>query len=435
MVSKPIKSILPGSPILRVALGTLLSLPCLAGEGDFPRYRDETAREYVRTVVEAVASGTEGAHVLLSRIQSRMGLNAEAGRMAEAGLVHDPDSVELRLFLADLLIREDRLEEARPLLEEACRIAPGSAQPRIQLGMMLDQAGESEAAREAYRQALSLPEPGHLPHLFLGRSHNESGEPALALPHLVKARELRPNHSNTHYLLWRVLEELGREEEALEALEAFERLREEERLQANEKNRQRDDAADMRGLAASLHLNASLHFLKRGETEEAERHLRQATRIAPQMPRTWEMLARFHQRRGMPQKAKEPMERLVELLPEHAGYRTDLGTLMLMSGDWQSGVAHLEKALESEPDQPQALQNLTRFLLGRGTDRERALELARRLTEAHPDGASHDLLAWASFANGRLEDAILAAREANRLEPANPVYHKRLQQLETLKRD
>ncbi|MCZ7639955.1 MAG: hypothetical protein M5U12_30250 [Verrucomicrobia bacterium] len=89
----------------------------------------------------------------------------------------------------------------------------------------------------------------------------------------------------------------------------------------------------------------------------------------------------------------------------------------------------MKQALELDPQQPAALNNLARLYLGTGAQRSAALELSRRLVEVQPVAASYDLLGWALYANGLTNEARVAAGKAVELDPTNTMYRARLQRL------
>jgi tetratricopeptide (TPR) repeat protein len=93
-------------------------------------------------------------------------------------------------------------------------------------------------------------------------------------------------------------------------------------------------------------------------------------------------------------------------------------------------MAELQRALELDPTQPQALYNLARARLTTRSELPQALELSRRLVEAQPSAESFDLLGWAFYANGKTNDARAAAAQAVKLAPNNAVYRQRLQRLQ-----
>ncbi|HSA03865.1 MAG TPA: tetratricopeptide repeat protein, partial [Candidatus Paceibacterota bacterium] len=77
--------------------------------------------------------------------------------------------------------------------------------------------------------------------------------------------------------------------------------------------------------------------------------------------------------------------------------------------------------------------NLVRFHLGARLNPAEALEWCRRLVAIQPTAANYDLLAWALYANGRIQEAREATAEAVRKDPQNPVYQERQRRLESLK--
>jgi Flp pilus assembly protein TadD len=89
----------------------------------------------------------------------------------------------------------------------------------------------------------------------------------------------------------------------------------------------------------------------------------------------------------------------------------------------------LRRALELDPAQPAALNNLARHYLGARREPAEALDLAQRLADVQPTAASYDLLGWALYVNGRTNEARTAAARAVELDPANRVYRERLERL------
>src|SRR5271165_5174676 len=88
----------------------------------FPVFRLETARDYLQSVSDAllVQAGTNAeSYWLLAQVQSTLGRKDEAQRLARLSLARGPNLAEVRLFLAKLFIREDRLEEAATSLRQA----------------------------------------------------------------------------------------------------------------------------------------------------------------------------------------------------------------------------------------------------------------------------------------------------------------------------
>jgi tetratricopeptide (TPR) repeat protein len=60
------------------------------------------------------------------------------------------------LDYATLLVREDRIQEARPYLEQAISVNPRNAQSHFQMGILLEKAGDPKGSLEQLRNALQL---------------------------------------------------------------------------------------------------------------------------------------------------------------------------------------------------------------------------------------------------------------------------------------
>jgi len=60
------------------------------------------------------------------------------------------------LDLATLLIRNDRIEEARPYLKQALAVNPKNAQSYLQMGILLEKSGDLQDALEQFHTAIKL---------------------------------------------------------------------------------------------------------------------------------------------------------------------------------------------------------------------------------------------------------------------------------------
>ena len=431
--------------VWRVAHGFLfllwLSCSTLSSFGQerlnmFPEFTVDTSRNYLRTVVQQAlsqSSDQEGIHLIIANVQSQLGLKEDAEKTARLGLEENSESLDLLVFLADLFMREWRLDEGRLLLEKARRLEPANASISIRLGRLLSRIGESENARESYISAIKMDPGNYLPFLLLGQSLVKEGLYKEGLGHLEKACKLAPEESPVRYALWRVQMRLGWQDEAEKHRSVFETLKQKDMEAADKVNAERNNEEEMRGLAASFHMKIARLFLDQKDEMMAESHFRQAVHVAPQFSTAHHILATFYLQRNRPLQAKFSFEQLVELQPNHAGYRTDFGTLLLQTKDYAAGVKELRRALALDPDQPQALHNLARFYLGQGKNPAAALPLCQRLVQKSPNAPNYDLFAWACYANGRVEEAVSAAAEAVRRTPNNPAYKTRLQKLKRIR--
>lgn len=186
----------------------------------------------------------------------------------------------------------------------------------------------------------------------------------------------------------------------------------------------------MRTLAAGFHTDAAALLFKQQQAELAEAHLQQACRVAPQEPRSHEMLASAYRKTSRLSAARAVYEAMVRTWPSNAAYRVNLGTLLLQMKEPTAAVPELKRALELDPKQPAALANLARCYLGARRETVEALGLCLRLVDLEPTAANYDLLGWAYYANGQAREARKFTAKAVEREPTNPTYREHLRRLE-----
>ena len=74
----------------------------------------------------------------------------------------------------------------------------------------------------------------------------------------------------------------------------------------------------------------------------------------------------------------------LDVRPESANIRTDLGTALYYSNRVDAAVAEFEKSLAIDPDHPQTLFNMGVVLLEERDDREGAIQLWEHLVDVNP---------------------------------------------------
>lgn len=423
----------PGRRCFQAIWASALATVCVAGEpAAFPEFRPDAARDYLQAVVgqaQTRAAADAEAGFILARVRSQLGEKEEAERLARRALELDPNRPDILSFLAGLLIRQDRLDEAARLLRQTVALKPATPGSQRQLGMVLDRLGDREGARKAFEAGICEAPGDATAHLLLGRLLLDQDHAEAAAVHLEKACQLDPQLGGAFYALSQAQSRLGNAAAAEESLRTFQRLKAQEQTELDTSNATQDDAKVMRAMAASFHLEMAALSLKQRQPAQAEAHLRQAVRIAPEEPHGRELLGAFLLQTGRLPEARAVYQTLVQMRPTQVAYRLNLGTIELQLKDYPAAVEELKRALELDPRQPEVLGNLARFYLGARRDLPEALTLCRRLVEVRPTGASYDLLGWACYANGQISEARAAAKEAVQRDPQNAVYRERLQKL------
>src|SRR5260370_26400419 len=150
-----------GYPRTLRLVSVLLSLTSVvkAQTNSFPEFQVENAREYLGSVSQAVWAemGTNAQSCLMqARLQSQLGRKDLAERLARQGLSLDPSRADIEIFLADLFIRQDRLQDAAQDLRRATQLEPGIKGGYRRLGMVLDRLGDRPGAEDAFKAAIPL---------------------------------------------------------------------------------------------------------------------------------------------------------------------------------------------------------------------------------------------------------------------------------------
>ena len=145
----------------------------------------------------------------------------EVEKKARRALRKDPDDVAMLRVLATSLLLQKRMADAIKPLERATNLDPEHGETWIRLGLCRDTLGEIEAAAAAYREGLAL-DPSQ-PTSWINASANAHRRHAWSEGEEFARRGLEqaPGHPRLRLELGKALREQGRNEEALDILEAL----------------------------------------------------------------------------------------------------------------------------------------------------------------------------------------------------------------------
>jgi len=141
----------------------------------------------------------------------------------DAALAHLFEAVELRpqdpaplIARGAFLARLKRHREAEADLHRAIKLAPEDANAHFELGFALWRKGVAEEAAAALRRAATLAPHRSDAEYYLGEALHQAGDHAGALAALERAATLDTGNPKPLQLMGRVLDRLGRPEEARE---------------------------------------------------------------------------------------------------------------------------------------------------------------------------------------------------------------------------
>lgn len=127
-------------------------------------------------------------------------------------------------FERGLALEGDDARAARAAYRKAIEIDPSLSDAYVNLGRLHHQLGDVAAAIVLYRQGLQHAADDPVIHYNLALALEDAKESDSALAHYDHAVHLDPNFADAHFNLGRLLEALGRHEQALRHLLAYRRL-------------------------------------------------------------------------------------------------------------------------------------------------------------------------------------------------------------------
>ncbi|WP_110685893.1 tetratricopeptide repeat protein [Salinicola aestuarinus] len=148
--------------------------------------------------------------------------SAEPDNAASCGDCTPSEAAARRVDRANAQVQAGRTTAAMEGYREALALDPDYLPARVNLATLYNRQGETEQSQALLRAGLALPEApkadrGHLAYL-LALSLAEQGDLDSALEWLDRDTQWRPTHARTYYNQALLLDRLGRQEAALDAL-------------------------------------------------------------------------------------------------------------------------------------------------------------------------------------------------------------------------
>jgi tetratricopeptide (TPR) repeat protein len=309
------------------------------GEQWLERRPQDTTARYLRSLTLAALGRDEDSEESLTKL-----------------LQENPDSQEFALALAEIIERRGRPAEAAELLRQVIARLEGQ-----------------EQRNESRRVATVLVD-----------LHARAGEweEVLELTQTVFGQGMADDDPR-RLLRSRALEELGREEEALDELDAL---------------------AAVQGLEERVVARRAKILFTLGRESEAEQFLHKLTSSEDTAALT--LAAEVLHEVQLFARAVPVLQRADRIDPSNLEIIFWLGASFERSGDFKAAEAQFQRLLDLDNDFAPALNYLGYMWAERGENLEEALELVQRAVALDPNnGAYLDSLGWAYFQTGQYEEA------------------------------
>lgn len=321
---------------------------------------------------------------VLATVGTDLPAAAEAFRRA---MVLRPDYAPAHMRLGNVLVADNRNDEAQPEFERALELKPDLQQARVPLAQIRLAQGNLETAAELLEEVLQgSPKHGQalstLAQVYM-RQGNRDEARAIA----DRAREPANYNLFADPLMSKVVAE------GVSSVQLWERAK---------------------------------SFLESGNSKQAVLGLRQVIDITPDNADAQQQLGVAYGNLGQLDLSRRHLEEAVELDDDSTSARIQLALVLIETGQPAASVPHLKKVLELAPEDPDAGWLLGKALVTIGASRE-AIETFEQAATASSDSTGSSAPAWAHnewgralVEIGRVDEGTAHFRSALEADPDNP---------------
>jgi tetratricopeptide (TPR) repeat protein len=315
--------------------------------------------------------GSFQANFYLGRLYTGSGQPSKAEFHYKKALEKLPNNEQVMQELGDLLIAQQRMEEAELVLS-GFSVGDTLPQAYFYRAKIASREGDMAKATQLYRLAAEKSH-NNYPEAYLNLAilYKEQKELKKAIHNYNKAIEVRPHYSLAHYNLALLYTEMDSTRQAIDAYRAsirfdpgavkswynmgriYDKLGDKPKAIEAYRNAlaiQPDYTRAMLTLA-----NAYLNLENYQTAIDAYLKLLD---IYPNYSKAWFNLGLAYTREGMPERAIQAYEKLIRVDPEHVRARINLAILYSHNNTIEEAVSVLEDAMNIEMDNPNIRYNL-----------------------------------------------------------------------------
>ncbi|MGB2716421.1 MAG: tetratricopeptide repeat protein [Vicinamibacterales bacterium] len=414
------------------------------------------------------------AGVRLAALDNKRGRRAKAYERLDSVLSTDKTNLQALLLKTELLMADQKIEEAFPVASAAVEAHKNSAPALFTLGRVQAARRQTEEAIKAYEGALRANPRATQAKVALAQLHLSRGQSETSVQLAEEAVRSQPRNVQAKLLLVQGLMtrgELQRAEAELEPLvkqypqsaavqvrmgmlrglqnrgaearkhfdqagalapDSLEVLGGQVALDLASKNvqeaRRRVDERLQKGTPTGpLLMMAARVYAASGDQKGAEELLRRTVQTDPGQLQAYAALGQLYVRQGKLDVARAEFENLAKRDPKPVGALTMIGTIQQMQGQPDAARASYEKAVELDPDAAVAANNLAWIYATQGGNLDVALQLAQSAKRKLPDNPDvNDTLGYIYYKKD-LHSLAIPALKASLAKNANsPIYHSHL---------
>ncbi len=389
-------------------------------------------------VLEPLTSSSEAAtsraaQLRMASVQYASGDKAAAYRRVDALIAERPHRIDARLVKTRMLLADHDPRAASAEAAAALTRDSGSAEAHYLSGLAAVAGGDVRAAERSFQQVIALNPRTAAAHLQLARLKLERGKFAEAVAAASQAAAIVPEDPNVAVVMARSLRAKG------DLAGASDYITTRIRRQPNEAAFHTElgwvqlaqlkwaEASGSFGIALRLEPSSSAALdglvavdLARDQIGEAREHLNAWRAHNPTNPHGQIVTARLELVSGNPDVAMRILDQLVVAAPGELEAYALLGTIYAARQQIPQAIAQYQ-ALANRSKAPAGAWTMIGLLEeARGNRTTAQASYERALVVDSENGTAANNLAWMYAADGRLDDALRLASDAERLLPNRP---------------
>lgn len=317
-----------------------------------------------------------------------------------------PEFTESRLELADLLVTQKKITEAKAQYRVVLTHDPGNLQATLAMALIHQKSGEEEKARALFN---GIPDPQNSwseIYTLINRQYIERQRFDDAHRLMSGIMAFYRDLSEFNYMLGFVCEKLGHAEEALQCFTKI--------------------MPDSEYYERSI-LFVSVQLWEQDRKTEAIRTLEEARKNHPESVEILSYLASYYEESKQYDMAEARLLNAIEINAGDPTLHFRIGVLYDKWGKNDASTQAMKRALEIDPDDANALNYLGYTYARQGIHLEDAERLIKKALKQKPDdGYITDSLGWVYFQKGQFSQAVITLRKAASLLPEDPVVLEHL---------
>jgi tetratricopeptide (TPR) repeat protein len=353
----------------------------------------------------ALSSRFPQVHYYLGKIAAQKGQIDQAVGHFEKLLMVNKSYIPARLALAETYLKTGKLADSRGEIQAILELEPRNGAARL-----LKATGDIESKNypHAEQELLSLEKDypdDHLVQLQLGLYYETRGKNAEAEKSLNRASDLSSGAEEDFGALIKFYLETKQTDKAIQKINSV-----------PDANKQAFHYEAMGMVATTA-----------GKPQEAVKDYLKALAKDPKRTLSSQLLFDEYVRENRFDEARKILDDRIQQNPSDSGAITMRGNLYLKQRDTDHAIQDFEKAVQLDPNQDVAANNLAYHLADEGRDLKNALKYAEGVRNRHPDDPTiADTLGWIYYKMGRLAPARDRVQFAISKQPNKPIYEYHL---------